>query len=72
MAHAIPIQGEGGGLAHVMEKGGQPQGGNGGHPIQRFNAVGVDVPAVMGIALVKVHAWPQFRDYLDGSFRKIQ
>ena len=55
VSHPLFIQGEAGGFAHVVEEGGQPQGGLRPHLAQRFHAVGVHIITVVGIFLVKAH-----------------
>ena len=70
--HTLFIQGEAGGLAHIMEQGGQPQGGPGRDSLQGFDAVGVYVKAVVRAALVKAHGGGELRDHLAHGFGILQ
>ena len=72
VACAALVQGKSGRLAHVVEEGGQPEGGGGGDPFQRPDAVGVHIIEVVEIALVEAHRRPQLREDLDGHLREVQ
>ena len=64
VAHAGLIQGEGGGLAHIVEQSRKTQ-----HRLRRdlgkgLDAVGIDIVAVVGIALVEAHGGSKLRENL--------
>lgn len=69
MPDAPLIQEKGGGLPHVMKKGGKSESGGGGDQGSRLDAVGIHVPAVVGITLVKAHRRAQLWKNL-GSLRR--
>ena len=72
VANARIIQGEAGGLAHIVEQGGQPQGGPGRDSLQSFDTVGVYVEAVVGAVLVKAHGGGELGDHLAHGFGILQ
>ena len=72
MPDAPLIQEKGGGLPHVMKKGGKSESGGGGDQGSRLDAVGIHVPAVVGITLVKAHRRAQLWKNLGHYVGEVQ
>ena len=67
VAHPLPVHGTAPRLPHVVEQGRQPQPRLRRDPLQSPDTVGVDVIAVVGIALVKAHGGSQLGQHLPGE-----
>ena len=67
VAHPLPVHGTAPRLPHVVEQSRQPQPRLRRDPLQSPDTVGVDVVAVVGIALVKAHGGSQLGQHLSGE-----
>ena len=69
---AALIHKKGGGLAHIVKERRQPQGGLWRHLFHRFYQMGVHIPGVVGIFLVKSHRGGQLGHNFTHGLWKVQ